>query len=255
MSDNYDPTVKVLPVNEAGEILTKLRLMFGVKAQIQESDVRLESLLTASSVQHVYNMQGDGTAQRELEVFINRNDLVVFYELKVAVNKIVDTVDGNNGNSIDYTYNDLTAFPGPAVGTSQTEAGCLQAIWAGTISIKSNTYEVLNKMVLRRFRVVNQTQLSVTTQAQLDESGFVKINQPYILSGRDNNEMAFAPAQGADVSQIGGAAGTTNNLVFHAKTFSVRNGAQALTNTEMKDYQNKSTADRWEEGTSCGALV
>ncbi len=241
---------KVLPVNEAGEILAKLRIMFGDKAQIQEADVRLEHVLTAASVANTFNMQGDGTNQRDLEVFINRNDLSVLYELKVAVNKEVDALDGNNGNSVDFTYNDLDEFPDPAAGTSQSEANALQAVWSGTMSIKSGTYEVLNRLILRRFRIVNQTQQSATTQAQLNESGFVKFNQPYILSGRDNNELVFAPGIGADTALIGGAAGTTNVLVLHFKTFSVRNGAQPLTRTEMGTYE-----ERMMSGSSCGAII
>lgn len=247
---SYDKSIKVLPVNEAGEILTKLRIMFGDKAQIQESDVRLEHVLTAASVANTFNMQGDGRDRRDLEVYINRNDLVVLYELKVAVNKTVDALDGNNGNSVDFTYNDLDEFPDPAAGTSQSEANALQAIWAGTMSIKSGTYEVLNRLILRRFRIVNQTQQSGTTQAELKESGFVKFNQPYILSGRDNNELVFAPAAGADTALIGGAAGTTNILVLHFKSFTVRNGAQPLTRTELGTYE-----ERFLEGSSCGALL
>lgn len=247
---SYNNKVRVLPVNEAGEILLKLRLMFGKKAQIQESDVRLEHVLTASSVSNRFNMQGDGTSQRDLEIFINRNDLVVFYELMVAINKVDSAVDGGNGNSIDFTYPDLNEFPGPAVLTSQTEAGCLEAIWSGLISIKANTYEILNQLSLKRFRIVWQTQQSATTQAQLDERKWVAFNQPYILSGRDNNELTFEPGVGTDTSQIGGAGTTSNILVLHFKTFTVRNGAQPLTTTEGAEF-----AKRMEKATSYGALM
>lgn len=247
---SYDNTVKVLPVNEAGEILTKLRLMFGPKAQIQESDVRLEHVLQATSVSRRFNMQGDGTTQRDLEVYIGRNDLVVLYELKVAINKVNTAINGNNGNSVDFTYPDLNEFPDPAAGLNQSEADALQSIYAGNVSIKANTYEILNQLILRRFRIVNQTQQTATTQAELKESGFVKFNQPYILSGRDNNMLNFEPAAGADTALIGGADETKNIMVFHFKTFTVRNGAQPLTTEEVDQYK-----ESMRQGATCGALI
>lgn len=242
--------VNVLPVTVEGEILAKLRHRFGHKAQIQEGDIRLETVLNSASVKKRFNMNGDGQSTRPLESFIGRNDLVVTYALKVAINKVDTTGNATNGNSIDYTYPDLGVFTDPAVAPNVSEASALESVFGGNMTIKANTTEILNQMQLRRFRIAPETQLSATTQASLMEDGFVPFVQPYIFSGRDTNILEFEPAVGADTALIGGATGTQNVLVFHFKSFVVRNGAQPLTVEEadrvaqvMKNY------------TSSGALL
>lgn len=246
--------VNVLPVTVEGEILAKLRHRFGAKAQIQESDIRLETVLTSGNVKKRFNMNGDGVGTRPLEVFIGRNDLVVTYALKVALNQVVTTSNGTNGNAVDYTYPDLTVFNGAGVFPALPENECLEAVYGGNITIKANTTEILNQMQLRRFRIVPDTQFAATTQASMRDEGFVPFVQPYIFSGRDTNILEFEPAVGADTTNIGGQTGgeqpTQNILVFHFKSFVVRNGAQPLTVEEadrvaqvMKNY------------TSSGALL
>lgn len=230
----------VLPVTREEGILAKLQGIFGKEAQIQEGDIRVEHVLATNDVQHRFNLNGDGVNKRPLEVFIGRNDLVVMYKMKVALNKVNNTGVGGStaatsGNSPDYTYSDKNVFNVAATATNVSEAQALNAIYAGNITMKSNTVEVLNQMQLRRFYIVPETQFSATTSAQLNEDGYVDFVQPYILSGRDTNIMEFEPAAGADTEQIGGEDGTSNILVFAYKVFVIRNGAQALTTTEAAE--------------------
>lgn len=229
----------VLPITVEGSVLAKARRIYGQSAQIQETDIVVEHVLTASNVSHTFNLNGDGINQRPNELFIGRNDLQIIYALMVGVKKINTALDGNSGNYPVYTYPDLTVFNDAAAGTSVSEAAALMAIWNGTIGMKANTYELLNKERLNRFYNAPETQVSATTQAQLQPSRFVHISQPAILSGRDTNTLEFVAAQGADTAKIGGAAGTQNVLVFHFKSLVIRNGAQPASWTELEAARMK----------------
>lgn len=220
----------VIPTTVEGALLSRLRDIFGPDAQIQESYIRVEKVLTAQNVAEDFLLTGSTGSTRPLENFISKNDLQVVYALKVGVNKRNTALNGNNGNCVDYTFPDLTVFNGPAVGTSQTEAGALEAIWSGSVGLKSDTFEALNKQSLKKFRVVPRTQLTATTQDSFgkEDSGFIGLHQPTIFSGQSTVTLSFLPCPGADVTTIGGAAGTENSLFFHFLSFVVRNGAQSI---------------------------
>jgi hypothetical protein len=193
----------VLPVTREEGILAKLQGIFGTEAQIQEGDIRVEHVLETNDVSHRFNLNGDGVNKRPSEVFIGRNDLVVMYKMKVAVNKVNKTGTGGSekatsGNSPDYTYPDKTVFSVVATATNVSESQALNSVWAGKMNMKANTVEVLNQMQLRRFYIVPETQESANTMSQLNEDGYVDFVQPYILSGNDTNLLEFEPAAGAD---------------------------------------------------------
>jgi len=237
--------MNVLPITREGALLSKLRAMFGADAQIQEGDVRLEKVLASNNVSQRFNLNGEGTGRRPLEVFIGLNDLVIPYALKVALNKVDTTLPGNNGNVQDLTFPDAQIFNDPATATAVSEADALNSIYSGTMSLKANTIEILNTMQLRRFKVIPQTQGSATTVTQnTPDGGWVDILQPAIFSGRDTNILEFQPSSGSDLQLIGGATGTQNVLVFHFKVMVVRNGAQPTTWTEVSDILEKYTQDR-----------
>jgi hypothetical protein len=236
--------MNVLPITREGALLAKLRHMFGNEAQIQEGTVRVEKVLTAADVSERFNLNGENGNKRPLENFIGLNDLVIPYKMKVCVNKVIDSAVGNNGNSDDLTYPDKAIFPGAAGVGFVSEADALKAIWAGEISMKANTIEVLNTLQLRRFYVSQQTQDSATTQPQLSEENYTELTQPAIFSGRDTNIMEFQPATGASVTAIGGTAPEQNILVFAMKVLVVRNGAQPATWTQVSEVLDKYTTNR-----------
>lgn len=222
----------VIPTSTPGAILSKLRMAFGQDAKIQESYIRVEKVLTAQDVAEKFNLVGGSGVRRPLEQYVGKNDIEVVYAMGVFLNKIADTgKNGNNGNCVDYSYPDLGVFSAAAV-AGVTEAAALEAIYSGHISLKSDTYEALNKLSLKRFRVAPETQLAATTQASLGghtANGFVPLIMPSMLSGQAALELEFSPAQGADVEVIGGASGTQNILAFEFKSFVIRNAAQSLT--------------------------
>lgn len=234
----------ILPITVEGSVYQKVRRIYGDDAQIQPTDIRVEHVLTSSNVSHTFNLNGDGINQRPTEQFIGRNDLVVLYSMMVGVQKIDTAFNGNSGNKPTFTYPDLAVFNNPAAAPAVSEADALQAIWNGTIGMKANTYELINKLRLNRFYIVPETQQSATTQAQLNSDCYVDIAQPSILSGRDTNTLEFVQAAGADTTLIGGAGTTQNILVIAFKALVIRNGAQPASWTELQaEMQKKYTID------------
>lgn len=227
----------IIPTSTAGAVFSRLREIFGPDAQIQESYVRVEKVITPQSLAEDFLLTGGVGAQRPLENYISKNDIQVFYELKVGVNKRLTALNGNNGNTIDYTFPDLGVFSLAAAAPLQSEAACLEAIWAGTMGLKSDTYEALNKQSLKKFRVVPRTQLTAITQDSFgkEDSGFIQLVQPTLFSGQSTVTLSFLPCPGADVSQISGAAGGENSMFFHFNSFVVRNAAQSLNASNFKE--------------------
>ncbi len=239
----------VLPITVEQSVFAKARAIYGPKAQIQETDIRVESVLGASKVSTTFNLNGDGINQRPTEQFIGRNDLVILYALMVGIQK-VETAGGlalgNGGNYQTYTYPDLSVFNTAAVAPAVSEAAALMAIYNGAISMRANTYELLNKERLNRFYRAPETQFNLanSTQAQMSDNRFVHIAQPAILSGRDTNVLEFEQAQGADTTLIGGDTTKAENvLVFHFKAVTIRNGAQPTTWSEVEALQLKKRLD------------
>lgn len=235
----------ILPITRESAIITTMRGFIGKNAQLQETTLRFEHVLTPNTVSKKFNFTGDGQNKRPNEIFLGLNDVIVVYALRIGIQKIKDTsLDGNSGNSPVYTYPDKFVFSDPAAGTSVSEADALMAIWNGQMSLKTNSIELQNIMELSQFYRANQTQESATTQAQLNDCGFVDINMPPIISGRDTTILDFVPAQGADLALIGGAAETQNILVVQYKAIVARNAAQGPSWTELltimdKEYPNR----------------
>lgn len=227
--------INVIPTTREGALLAKLRAMFKADAQLQEGEIRVEKVLTAANVAQRFNLNGQDTARRPLEVFIGQNDLIIPYAMKVAINKVLDVAVGNNGNCDDLTYPDKSVFTTAATATAVSEADALKAIWAGNYTLKSNTTEIQNFYQLRKNYQSNQTQGSATTQPQLSDLGFVPLWQTAILSGQNTNILEFTPAPGADLQQIGGTAPSQNILVLHMLCFVVRNGAQTASWTQLAE--------------------
>ena len=132
------------------------------------------------------------------------------------------------------------------------------SFWSGNISMKSNTYEVVNKMSLTRNRRSPQTQAIVNyddvpckSNAQHASSGeifegYVKLPIVPIFEGKKRNEIIFSFAQGADATEIGSGANeyctnseealvvnSENILVLDFWGFLVRNASEPASYSEL----------------------
>lgn len=228
-------TTKVVPFSREGAIIAKARGMFGKDAQLQLGDLRYEKVLTSTSVANKFSFTGDGsTNKRQTEIYLSQTDLAIIYKMRVSLQKRNTTFNGNSANCPDYTYPDKTVFAATAAAPNVSESDALMAIYNGNVSIKAGTIEVLNNLQLSRFYRSNQTQVSASTLAQLNDCGFVDIEIPMIISGQDTTILDFTPAQGADLAAIGGGANEENILAFHFQVVIVRNGAQPTTWTQLQ---------------------
>jgi hypothetical protein len=240
---------QILPIDKESAVISKLRLIYGNAANIQIGYVRLEKELTASSTSEIFTL-GEGRSngtKRPLENFLSQNDNFVPLYLRVGLQKQLleiggDPVNGNNGNQPVYTYPDLTVFSNAAVAPNLSEADALEGVYSGNLSLKSNTYEVVNKMDLTRFRRVPQTQFGITAtggdtnQASSGEilEGYQKLDIVPVFEGKKRNEVIFNYAQGADAAAIGGTAGTDKNiLVLHFWGFIIRNASEPTAYSEL----------------------
>ena len=238
----------ILPIDAESSVLAKLRKIYGPAANIQQGYIRLEKVLTQSSTSENFTL-GEGRSngnKRPLENFLSQSDNFVPVYMRVGLQKEFYTELGNNGNEPVYSYPDLQVFSGAGIAPALSEAQALEGIYSGNLSLKSNTYEVVNKMSLERFRRVSKTQTgsanSVITgvkklQASSGEifEGFVKLPIVPIFEGKKRNEFNFTFAQGSDATNIGytDSEADRNILVFTLWGFLVRNASEPASVSEL----------------------
>jgi hypothetical protein len=249
----------ILPIDVESSTIAKLRQIYGKGANIQQGYIRLEKELTQSSTSETFTL-GEGRSngvRRPLENFLSQSDNFVPVYFRLGIQKqIVDIdgtlVNGNNGNEPVYTYPDYNVFNNPAVAPALSEAEALEGVYSGNISMKSNTYEVVNKMSLVRQRRAPFTQQNnaitglgtiAATQASSGDifEGFVKLPIVPIFEGKKRNEIIFTYAQGADATAIGGGTNTygdtdyltKNILVLDFWGFLVRNASEPASFNEL----------------------
>jgi hypothetical protein len=246
----------ILPIDVESSTIAKLRAIYGKSANIQQGYIRLEKVLSQSSTSETFTL-GEGRSngtKRPLENFLSQSDNFVPVYFRCGIQKqwsLVDgdPVNGNNGNQPVYTYPDLTVFNRAGVAPALSEAQALDGIWSGNISMKSNTYEVVNKMSLTRNRRSPKTQFTAgaiafpATQASSGEifEGYVKLPIVPIFEGKKRNEIIFSFAQGSDASEIGTGVNTygevdvtsENILVLDFWGFLVRNASEPTTYSEL----------------------
>jgi len=248
----------ILPIDVESSTIAKLRQIYGKGANIQQGYIRLEKELTQSSTSETFTL-GEGRSngvRRPLENFLSQSDNFVPVYFRLGIQKqIVDIdgtlVNGNNGNEPVYTYPDLNVFNNPAVAPALSEAEALEGVYSGNISMKSNTYEVVNKMSLVRQRRVPQTQFNQfasTSTPNLNQAssgeifeGFVKLPIVPIFEGKKRNEIIFTYAQGSDATAIGGGTNVYNEVDYLTKNilvldfwgFLVRNASEPASFNEL----------------------
>jgi hypothetical protein len=250
----------ILPIDVESSTIAKLRAIYGKSANIQQGYIRLEKVLTQSSTSETFTL-GEGRSngtKRPLENFLSQSDnfVPVYFRCGIQKQWNIDTagpspvgLNGNNGNQPVYTYPDLNVFNRAGVAPSLSEAQALEGVWSGNISMKSNTYEVVNKMSLTRNRRAPQTQFALdnvnfpTTQASSGDifEGYVKLPIVPIFEGKKRNEIIFSFAQGADATEIGVGANvygetevtTENILVLDFWGFLVRNASEPASYSEL----------------------
>ena len=249
----------ILPIDVESSTIAKLRAIYGKGANIQQGYIRLEKILTPSSTSETFTL-GEGRSngvRRPLENFLSQSDNFVPVYFRLGIQKqwfskegTPDVLlNGNNGNQPVYSYPDLNVFNRVGTAPNLSEAQALEGIYSGNISMKSNTYEVVNKMSLTRNRRSPNTQFALdnvafaTTQASSGDifEGYVKLPIVPIFEGKKRNEVIFTYAQGADATEIGDGKNTygdneyntQNILVLDFWGFLVRNASEPASYSEL----------------------
>jgi hypothetical protein len=234
-----------LGLTRAGVITAKCRKIFGASAQIQEGDLYFRKKFKANDVGerwHLNGSAGGAHTPEPGEIYIAQNDLVVPYAMRVSVSKVLDaTKPGNVMNADDLSYADINLFSDPATAGAVSEADCIKGFFHSTITMKANSYELLNQMSLIRFYHSPQTQGSATTQPQIDDRSFIPIMQPAIISGQDDTLLELIPAAGGDFQLAKGAGNSQNYGNVHFKVIVIRNGAQPATWDQLEKAMAKFT--------------
>lgn len=229
-------------VSHDSAVFAKLRQRFGKHANIQPSQIRLEKVVAAGDVNKTFTLSAESAmTRRTTERYLSTNDVFVCTHMSVAIYKEL-TLTGTAqraGNAPLYYYPDKTVFSTDATLVNVSEADALEAIYNGTISLKSNSYEVIDSQDVLRYRSAPITQVTATTQASSGSfhgEQRVPFHAPILFGGNKRNEITLKQAEGADTVQIGGDADAGKNVyVILMYGFVVRNAAESLTLAEASE--------------------
>lgn len=230
MSNTYISTDK------QSTLISKLRQKFGDKANIQPSNIRLEKVLANSDVSTVFEL-GKRANMRPLETQLQDNDIFICTHMAIGLYKEDNALTGNfqrGGNASIYYYPDTIVFNTAATAVNVSEAAALEAIYNGNFGIKADTYEVVYACDTQRFRKVPRTQPATGGQASYTGEQYEAFALPVMFEGKKMNSIDFKCAKSADTVQAGGAANTTNVLVFILQGFLVRNASEAISAQELR---------------------
>lgn len=229
----------ILPVSHEGAVRAMVRDKFP-NGDIQRTTYRYTHKLTANNATRNFDLvNGNGTRQPG-ERYINSNDTVVLFALKVGIAKVDDALHGNINNAITYTYPDPLIFSEVGTPPEQPEAAALMAVYNGDLQLKIDTDILLESYKLYRHYQAPVTQKnSVEVPSYNTEtSGYVDLVHPQILPGDRTLELIFAPGSGADLTHIGGKSGTSNFLVIEFDAYVVKGGASRVTVLNQHNHQN-----------------
>jgi hypothetical protein len=235
------PSVNI-HVSHDSAVFAKLRQRFGTKANIQPTQLRLEKVVASGDVNETFTLSAESAmTRRPTERFLSTNDVFVCTHMSVGLYKEL-TLTGTAqraGNAAILYYPDKTVFNTAATAANVSEADALEAIYNGTISLKSNSYEVIDSQDVLRYRSAPITQVAAATQASSGSfhgEQRVPFHAPILFGGNKRNEITLKQAQGADTVQIGGAADVGKNVyVLLMYGYVVRNAAESLTLAEASE--------------------
>lgn len=128
-------------------------------------------------------------------------------------------------------YPDKVTFAAAAVAVA-TEWGCLEAVYNGLLSIKSNTTVRLEDYPCNVFRSVPTTQ-SGAAAFPSQEIPFQDLNTSFYLSGQVDNKLIITLPPDADRATIAGTATGVNYACLLLAGFEVMEGAKSVKLTEL----------------------
>lgn len=206
---------------------------------IHEHTLRLEKSLVAGNNTYRFQMYQNPGSDRPQEIKLNRNDAFIVTALGLAITKEdTSTNPDNYGNYPLYTFPDPGFFLG-VPGSGLNEAQCLEVIYNGQISIKTNNTERLVGLSTQHFRYVPERALSSGVPPQYGPSmeyrGFFEMEPHIILNGQQDNQVELSIGAGdtaviaGGIDGSAGAVNTRNIVVAQLHGFLVNEAAEAAT--------------------------
>lgn len=206
---------------------------------ISEQTLRLEAELKAGRNAYALQMYENPGSDRPQEIKLNRNDAFIVIAAALAITKQDKTNDPPlYGNYPLFTFPDPGFFLGsPAAGLDEHE--CLETVYNGQLTIKTNNTDRLTGLSTSHFRYVPERTMGDGVYPQygptLEKRGFFEMEPHIILNGQQNNLVEVEIGAGDTAVIAGGIDGsaqavdTTNVMVVQLHGFLLSEAAAAAT--------------------------
>lgn len=208
---------------------------------IDEHTLRLEVVPVATKDRYTVDFYSNPNQDRNLEIKLNRNDLFFASSMCLAITK-EDTAAGNYAQYPLYTFPDPNFFSGVSGGVNEWD--CLEAIYNGKLSFKTDPVDRLTSFATHHFRYVPERATLQSAFVGLTSDlppmygpddqgrGYYNFEPMLVFDGDHNNSAELVIGENTRTVIAGGVNGageavdTSNVIVILLKGWRVKNGAQ-----------------------------
>jgi len=205
---------------------------------ISPHTLRLERRAVAGQNAYSFDFYQNPGADRPQEHKLNRNDVLAITEIALGVTKEdTSTTPPRYGNYPLFTFPDPVFFLGVPTAPALTEAQCLETIYNGKLSLKTNNTDRLPSLLTSHLRYRPQSASTGALHPEygpsLPERGFFPIEPQLILNGQQNNTATLEIGSGETAAIAGGinasnvAVNTRNVIVLLVHGFLISEAAEA----------------------------
>lgn len=198
---------------------------------ITSSVIRVENPLQENQNSYQFDLVENSSSDRPLEEKLNRNDLFAITHIRIGITRQDESVNpAQYGNFKLFTTNDANFF------TGTNEANALANIYNGTLTVKTDNVERLQRLNTNLFEYIPERGYIIANAPQvadefpmsgptLEERGYFYMQPQIILSGDQSNILTVNLGTG-DTTGIAGAGPQTNVLVCELFGYQVNNAVQ-----------------------------
>lgn len=183
---------------------------------VQQADLRLEKLLTATSPVLKFDLQkSTGNGDRPMEVKLSSSEIFFVHGISIAIQK-QNAGGGNQANRPMFTYPDKNYFI--AAPGANSESAALEAVFQGLLSLRTDGNTRIEDLLTHHMKFVPDHQFEPTgvtgqaTGAELpsyggsfEDRGYLELTPNPIIDGNQTNELQIQLGD-ADLTNIAGGA-------------------------------------------------
>lgn len=234
---------KILSIEEARADYNRVRAIVGNAFTINAKSLILESALDPNQSTYTLEVGENKSADRPLEIKLNRNDAFFITHTALGVRRQDETTTPKQyGNYPIYTYPDPNYHSGND-GANPPENEALECLFNGKVTLNtsptdrlvdfsSNIYKYVPERGYLEATALNTLEEHAQYGPSLAERGFFKHVPHIIFNGNDNNRVKIELGAGnkavidGHVDSANQAVDTRNVLVYQLFGFVVINGAR-----------------------------